>query len=130
MRQMVLLVKVLLLCSAIACLGNVKIETIYIPCGNTAEYSSTGDEMSVSYTAYIDESSQTGTPGTIVDTTAEEIPLVFALGSADILTGFNMGLHHMCIGEYYHDITLFWLWADKISRDIFYTFNLFFFPFV
>jgi hypothetical protein len=97
--MMLALFIVLLLFITVECLVNVKIETTYKPAerDSTVEYSSTGDKMTVSYIGYIDESSQVGSPGTVVDATAKD-SLEFFLGSAETAV-FNRGLNHMCVGE-------------------------------
>ena len=62
--------------------------------------SKAGDQLSMHYTGSIDESSQTGEKGKVFDSSLTRgQPFKFAVGSGQVIKGWDQGLLGMCVGE-------------------------------
>lgn len=59
-----------------------------------------GDKLAMHYSGYIDESSATGKPGSMFDSSLNRgTPLDFVLGAGRVIKGWDQGLTDMCVGE-------------------------------
>ena len=62
--------------------------------------SANGDHLWMHYTGMIDESSETGDPGSVFDSSIERgNPFDFAIGKGMVIRGWEEGLLDMCVGE-------------------------------
>lgn len=75
-----------------------QITDIHIPeeCNKRVE---DGDILTVEYTGWIDDSSETGKPGKKFDTSEGKNPFVFKIGEGSVISGWDQGLLGMCKGQ-------------------------------
>lgn len=103
---MLRVVILLVLVASYVCVGDdtdaagLKIKTTFKPddC-DTADKSKVGNELKMHYKGQIDESSKTGTPGVVFDTSEGRDPFTFVLGRGHVIPGWDKGLSDMCVGE-------------------------------
>merc|ERR1719247_1057737 len=80
--------------------AELKITTDFKPEGcDAARKSKKGDQLGMHYTGTIDESSATGEKGKQFDSSIGRGPFDFALGTGQVIKGWDEGLLDMCIGE-------------------------------
>merc|ERR1719183_2607883 len=97
MKCVLLIVAVMTVVSYAA---ELKIETTFKPEGcDTAKKTKKGDQLSMHYTGTIDESSTTGEKGKQFDSSVGRGPFDFALGTGQVIKGWDEGLLNMCVGE-------------------------------
>merc|ERR1719502_1997991 len=97
MKCVLLIVAVMTVVSYAA---ELKIETTFKPEGcDTAKKTKKGDQLSMHYTGTIDESSTTGEKGKQFDSSVGRGPFDFALGTGQVIKGWDEGLLDMCVGE-------------------------------
>ena len=74
-----------------------KMKDLYVPklCPKVAEE---GRGMWVNFVVMIDESSETGKKGDIIDSSHAENPFHFILGRGSVIQGFRDGVLNMCVG--------------------------------
>lgn len=76
------------------------INSVFKPEGcDEARKSKSGDQLYMHYTGTIDKTSPTGEPGKQFDSSVGLGPFDFALGSGQVIKGWDEGLVGMCVGE-------------------------------